>query len=771
MTATVPRPSTAPKRSGALPLVSVIMPVRNEATVLRDVLSSVLLQETRGFELEVIAVDGLSTDGSKAILEAAAAEDPRVRVFDNPHRLTPHALNIGLHEADGEYVCICGSHTVYDSDYIAVCLEDLQAHDAVGCSGRVRVEPANDSLSARLVAWALSSPFASSGKSFRTAPEGYADTIPYPLFRKQPLLDLRGYNERLARNQDNDMNERLRASGHRLYHTWRTGCRYRAQAGMRPLIRYAYNNGYWNFVTVRENPRAMRLRHFMPMLFVLGTLMLLFVTAAISWLDNAPNHELRLLAAASVLAHLVIGLASSIPIAWRERRLAPLLMPAYILLFHASYGIGMIVALLRRARPPQPASTFGTGPRVLFLTHYFHPEVGASQTRILECARLLQRRGYDVTVVTGFPNYPDGVIPEPYRGRWLQTESLDGFRVLRSRVYPAANRGFGRRLVNHASFAVSSTLTSWRAGHDVVIAETPPLFTAAASVAVARLRHARLLLNVADLWPESAVQLGALKNRYAIRGAQAIERFAYRHADLITAPTPGVRRAIEANESFKGRVKLLPNAVDVDRFDPDAPGAAGPKRVIYCGTVGLAQGVRTLLEAARELELEQAGLEFLIVGDGAERAELEALAATWGLHNVTFTGRVKHEQVPSIIEVAAVAVMLLRDVPLFHDALPTKLLEYMAAGRPVVAAAAGQVAELVSSAEAGIVCPPEDAAAVAAAVRRIASDDAEGRRMGANGRRYVEEHLSRDVMVDQLDRELERMLGTATRTLEPVASS
>jgi len=764
--------ATAPESQRTLPLVSVIMPVRDEAAVLPDVVQSLLGQELRGFELEVLAVDGRSTDGSREMLERFAAEDPRVRVLDNPHQLTPHALNIGLHAADGEYVCICGSHTIYDRDYIAVCLEELERHDAVGCSGRVRVEPADGSLGARLVAWALSSPFASSGKSFRTAPEGYADTIPYPLFRRQAVLDLRGYNERLARNQDNDMNERLRATGHRLYHTWQTSCRYRSQAGMKSLIRYAYNNGYWNFVTVRENPRAMRLRHFMPMLFVVGTLSLLVVTAAISWLDNGPNDWLPLLAVASVLAHLLIGLIASYPTAVRERRFAPLLMPVYVLAFHASYGIGMIVALLRRARPPPPASTFGTGPRVLFLTHYFHPEVGASQTRILECARLLQRRGYDVTVVTGFPNYPDGVIPEPYRGRWLQTESLDGFRVLRSRVYPAPNRGFGRRLVNHASFAVSSMLTSWRAGHaDVVIAETPPLFTAAAAVVVARLRHARLLLNVADLWPESAVQLGALKNRFAIRGAEAIERFAYRHADLITAPTPGVRRAIEAQARLDGRVKLLANAVDVDRFEPEPAGAAGPKRVIYCGTVGLAQGVRTLLEAARELEREQVDLEFLIVGDGAERSDLEALARDWGLRNVTFTGRVKHEEVPSIVESASVAVMLLRDLPLFQDALPTKLLEYMAAGRPVVAAAAGQVAELVSFAEAGIVCPPEDAAAVATAVRRLASDEAEGRRMGLNGRRYVEENLSREVMVDQLERELERLLGTVPSRLEPATSS
>src|SRR5688500_9108322 len=189
-----------------LPLISVIMPVRDEAPILRDVMRSMLAQERRGFELEVLAVDGRSVDGSREILEEIAAEDPRLRVLDNPHQLTPHALNIGLHEAHGDYVCICGSHTVYDDDYVAVTYEELLEHDAVGCSGRVRVEPANDSLTARLVAWATSSPFASSGKSFRTAPEGFADTIAYPLFRKEAVLELRGYNERLARNQDNDMN-------------------------------------------------------------------------------------------------------------------------------------------------------------------------------------------------------------------------------------------------------------------------------------------------------------------------------------------------------------------------------------------------------------------------------------------------------------------------------------------------------------------------------------------------------------------------------------
>jgi glycosyltransferase involved in cell wall biosynthesis/GT2 family glycosyltransferase len=755
-----------------LPLISVIMPVRDEAPILRDVMRSMLAQERRDFELEVLAVDGRSTDGSREILEEIAAEDPRLRVIDNPHQLTPHALNIGLHEARGEFVCICGSHTVYDQDYVAVSYEELLAHDAVGCSGRVRVEPANDSLNARLVAWATSSPFASSGKSFRTAPEGYADTIAYPLFRKEAVLALRGYNERLARNQDNDMNERLRAAGHRLYHTWKTGCSYRSQAGLRALMSYGYTNGFWNFVTLRENPRAMRLRHFMPMLFVLGTLASLLVTGFVMLWDQSPNTWLEVAAAATIGAHLAVGSVFAAITAVRVRNPAALLIPFYILAFHSAYGTGMVVALLKRARPPKTASTYGTGPRILFLTHYFHPEVGASQTRILECARLLHQRGYDITVLTGFPNYPDGVIPEPYRGKLLHSETVDGFRVLRSAVYPAPNRGFGKRLVNHTSFAISSMLTSWRAGHaDVVIAESPPLFTAVSAVWIKRMRRAKLVLNVADLWPESAVQLGALKNPAAIRGAEAMERFAYRNADRITAPTPGVARAIEAHPEFRGRVRHLPNAVDIDRFDPAAhpPPPDGP--VIYCGTVGLAQGVRTLLEAALELEETGHEREFLIVGDGAERADLERLAAKWDLKTVTFTGRVRHEEVPKMIQSASMAVMLLRDVPLFADALPTKLLEYMAAGRPVVAAAAGQVAELVASTSAGLVCPPENSHAVADAIRFVSGDPIEAREMGERGRRYVADNLSRVVMVDRLERELRTLLDApAPQQLEPVAT-
>jgi colanic acid biosynthesis glycosyl transferase WcaI len=396
--------------------------------------------------------------------------------------------------------------------------------------------------------------------------------------------------------------------------------------------------------------------------------------------------------------------------------------------------------------------------RLLFVTHYFYPEVGAPQTRILEAARALHAGGHEVTVLTGFPNYPDGVIPDPYRRRLLLKESLDGIKVVRSAVYPAPNRGFARRLANHASSAVSAVLASSTVRDvDALIAETPPLFTAVAGVAIARSRRAPLVLNVADLWPESAVQLGILRNRRAIRLAEALERFAYAHASAITVPTPGMRQILLEGGQPPGKVVHLPNAVDVDRFVPPADGPRPIRRVLYCGTVGMAQGVGTLLDAAQLLGEAHEDLTFEIVGDGAERGELEHRARALGLRHVTFAGRIAREQVPDVIAASDVTVMSLRDLPLFGDALPTKLLEYMAAAKPVVAAASGQVSRLVEEAQCGIACPPEDPEAMATAIRRIAADPRQAHAMGTRGRRYVETHLSRPAFVACLEDVLEQV--------------
>ncbi len=379
--------------------------------------------------------------------------------------------------------------------------------------------------------------------------------------------------------------------------------------------------------------------------------------------------------------------------------------------------------------------------RVLFLTHYYPPELGAAPARIAALAHGLADRGLDVSVHTGFPHYPSGTIAAPYRNHALLREREGPVRVLRSVVYPAANRGFYRRLADHTGFAAGALATSRAAGPiDVVVAETPPLFTAAAGACYARLKRARLVLNVSDLWPESAIELGALGNGPAAGAAHSLARLCYRRAALITAPTSGIVGALSGRPEAIGKVVHVPPAVDVERFEsiplsPPAPDA--PLRVLYAGTLGMAQGARTLIQAAA-----LAGpyiVELTIAGEGPDapalRAEIRALA----LSNVRMLGAVPSEQIRDLYEGADAGVVPLRDRPVFAGALPTKLFEVLAAGRPAIVAARGEAAELVLGARAGLAVAPEDPQALAGAFAQLHAGPAEALAMGERGREKARE--------------------------------
>jgi glycosyltransferase involved in cell wall biosynthesis len=378
--------------------------------------------------------------------------------------------------------------------------------------------------------------------------------------------------------------------------------------------------------------------------------------------------------------------------------------------------------------------------RVTILTHYYPPEVGAPQARLSTLARLLGERGVEVTVHTGFPHYPDGRVKAPYRNRPLLEETLEGVRVVRSLIYPAPNRGFARRIANHLVFASSSVATARRAGPaDVVVAETPPLFTAAAAVPYARLAGARLVLNVSDRWPASAVELGALDDRRAVAAAERLERWCYARAAAIAVPTEGLRSAIDAVPQARGRVHRLGPAVDTGRFAAAPPDEdrERPLRVLYAGTLGLAQNVGTLLDAA---EFAGEEVEVSIAGDGADGPALRDRLARRPASNVRMLGIVPHSEVPDLYGQADVAAVLLRDRPIFAGALPTKMLEAMSCGRPVVVSARGEAADLVNAHGAGVAVPPEDAPALAEALLALARDRTRLGDLGAAARRCAEEH-------------------------------
>lgn len=338
------------------PVVSVILATYNEGRHIETTLLSLLAQECEEMELEVLVIDGKSSDDTVTRITPFLA-DSRVKILTNPARSAPAAFNIGLRAAAGEYVCILGAHASYASDYVEICYQETLSHNAAGCSGCMITAPANNSVSAKLAAWCLGHAFASSPNSVRTQMGGFAETIPYPLFRKNAVLEVGGYNEQLVRNQDNDMNHRLRAAGHRLYLTGKTHATYFGRPDVKSLLKYAYRSGLWNAITLRINAACMRLRHFAPLALVLlsGTLALAALVAKLMNFSTSIPLSLLLLLVGS---HLLFGLIAGVQVSIRERSFAGMLLPLVILGFHFSYGIGTLAGFF--SSPDIRGQTAGT---------------------------------------------------------------------------------------------------------------------------------------------------------------------------------------------------------------------------------------------------------------------------------------------------------------------------------------------------------------------------------------------------------------------------
>jgi glycosyltransferase involved in cell wall biosynthesis len=400
--------------------------------------------------------------------------------------------------------------------------------------------------------------------------------------------------------------------------------------------------------------------------------------------------------------------------------------------------------------------------RVTFLTHYFPPEVGPAQTRLHELAKRLIAAGEAVTVVTGFPNYPAGEIFPGYHGKRFMEDSYDGIRVLRTWVFATRSRGFMGRLLNYFSFPIFSLLAVRRLGPtDIIYVQSPPLFTGLAALWFSRLKRAPFIFNVSDIWPQSAVELGMLRNRFAIRLAELLEHRIYRRATRITVATPGILERLVARGVPRDKIFLLTNGVDTAAYNVTSPdrelaqrlGLDGHKVFMYAGLHGLAQGLDVILEAAKLTH--NPDVLYVLVGDGADKAALVAKAEAEKIANVRFLPIQPTSSLPALLNLAYATVIPLRRLDLFKAALPSKLFDSMAAGRPIVAPLWGEAAALVEAAACGLVVEPEDARAVQEAVEKLAADPALAHKLGEQGRRYVVEHFNRDDIAKRLIKLLE----------------
>lgn len=403
--------------------------------------------------------------------------------------------------------------------------------------------------------------------------------------------------------------------------------------------------------------------------------------------------------------------------------------------------------------------------RFLILTQYFPPEVGAPQIRLLAIAKELRQRGHDVDVVTAMPNYPSGRVFPPYRHKRLLRETIDGISVVRTWIYPATGRNIGQRLLNYWSFTVSSLYGCWRAGRpDYIFIESPPLFLGLTAYVYSWLRRTRFILNVSDLWPESAKELGIVRSRPVLWLATRLERFLYRTAYRVSAATEGIRTAIEATGKPSAPVILLPNGVDtaVFRRMPEArPDTIAPLEIVflYAGTHGYAQGLDVIVEAAKRLR-ERSDVVFLFVGDGPEKARLQQTVIDSGLRNVRFLPPQPMAAMPALFSVARASIVPLRRAPLFRSARPSKLFPSLACETCVIYSGEGDAARLIEEARCGLVVPPEAPDQLAEAVARLADEPDLARQFGRNGRALVE----RDYTWGRL---VERWLAEVT---EPVSA-
>lgn len=324
--------------------IAVIMPVLNEEKVIEQVVNSLLNQDQTGFKLSIYLIDGQSEDGTIGIIQRIKATHPDVHLLINEKRKTPFAFNLGLKATDASYVAMLGAHTVYDQNYLRVCLEELIRTKSVGCSGVIRNQTQFKHDEARLCYWVNTSVFGVSGNSFRTMQEGYADSIPYAVFKREALLEVGGYNETLIRNQDNDMNQRLIEAGHKLYLTGKTAFIYQGKSTIDGLMQYAFTNGKWNAYSFRYFPSSMRIHHLIPFFFFLYVCFLPLV--AVAGLKGLFPAWLSWLIFSGIFLYLSLAFAESVRIAYREKSLIGLRCFYLFPRFHFSYGRGTFTGFL-----------------------------------------------------------------------------------------------------------------------------------------------------------------------------------------------------------------------------------------------------------------------------------------------------------------------------------------------------------------------------------------------------------------------------------------
>jgi len=425
---------------------------------------------------------------------------------------------------------------------------------------------------------------------------------------------------------------------------------------------------------------------------------------------------------------------------------------------------------------PTECDTLFLRVKILYISQYFPPEMGAPAARASELARHWVEAGHEVSVLTGFPNHPTGVVPPEWRPRLrrlIYREKFSGANIYRTWLWPLPNRKSHERMRNYASFCISAALRGLTLPRpDVVIASSPQLLVGLSGWWLGFIRDIPLVFEVRDLWPESLIAVGAADAHSLLhRTLAAISKFLYRRSQRIVVVSPAFKQhLIEHCRVPAEKIDIVENGVETDLFAPAPESVVTKVRqsfsleskfvVSYIGTIGNAHGLETLLDAAAQLK-NNPEVIFLIVGEGAEKDRIKALALSRSLTNVRFLDQQAREDIPAFISASDACLVLLKKDDVFKTVIPTKMLEFMSCARPVILAVEGQARDIVEEAGAGLIIPPENSAELTHAVEKLSADPQLGKTLGGKGREYIVQKFSRKQTAQKYIAVLENVIAAS----------
>ncbi|MBT2689218.1 glycosyltransferase family 4 protein [Bacillus sp. ISL-47] len=396
--------------------------------------------------------------------------------------------------------------------------------------------------------------------------------------------------------------------------------------------------------------------------------------------------------------------------------------------------------------------------KIVVLSHYFPPEIGAPSARIYEMAKHWVDLGNEVHIVTCFPNHPTGIIPEEYQGKKYMHELMNGIHVHRNYVYATPNKGFIKKTLGHISFMFSSVLISMRKIQkpDVIITSSPTFFSIFSGYWFSLRKRAPFILEIRDLWPAAMIELGVMKKGIVTNILEKMELYFYRKSKKLIMVTKSFKENVVSRGIDAKKVHVITNGVNQEMFYPKEKNKAILKKyklenkfvISYVGAHGISQNLGVILKVAKALEKEK-DIHFLFVGEGAEKDKLKNIVSEQDISNVTFIDSQPKEMIPEFYNTSDISLIPLKNIELFKTFIPSKMFEIMACGVPIVASLEGEAADILNESQAAEVVKPDNSEEIIQAIIKIKNDKVLNKKLQDNGPAFVEKNYSRKKLAEE----------------------